>query len=154
VAKVAEAVRSSVRIGPFGPNSREIIERGGWVHLTRAEAEEIARAVLDALAEEMPEARTVEEFEIDFGDGGPRWGGYDRFAFERDRELGDGWCWFRRTRTTYADRVTEWEAVDPPEACETVPRSDAGGEVAHGEGRGSAGNSEAGFRVNQSEGDA
>jgi hypothetical protein len=48
--EIASLIRSAALIQPFGPNSRAVHDAGGAVHLTPAEAEAGARAVLDHLA--------------------------------------------------------------------------------------------------------
>lgn len=48
---LARVIRDAVRVRPFGPNSRQIHDNGGSVHLTGTEANEAADAVLDWLAQ-------------------------------------------------------------------------------------------------------
>lgn len=42
----AEAIRNAVKLGPFGPNSKYLIDRDMTVALTPGEAMDAARAVL------------------------------------------------------------------------------------------------------------
>ncbi|MEV8338509.1 hypothetical protein [Leucobacter sp. NPDC077196] len=57
-AKLIEVVRHNFRIGPIGPNSRDLLDRGGKVHLTPGEAGAIADSILAAF----PELATTSKF--------------------------------------------------------------------------------------------